>query len=107
LKWLKNALSCKDVPSEGKTNVLLQLLEQTLTLKHVKDNEWQILSGDVRWLRIIVGSSGREQRHSEDMRQELEEEKTLMNVIEHHRLQWFGHVEHMSNDRLPTWPYTQ
>jgi len=54
-----------------------------------------------RWLRKIAGITKRERRPNEDVRQELEPEKTLVDIVQYHRPLLFGHVERMSSDRLP------
>ena len=63
---------------------------ETWTLR--ADDERKLLSFEMKCLRSILGVSLRDRYRNERIRQLLNIDQTIVDVIRKRRLQWFGHV---------------
>ena len=66
-----------------------------------KKDEKGISVAEMNWLRKIRGVSRLQHIRNEDIRKQLGMMETMVERVKKRRLQWFGHVSRMNNERLP------
>ena len=52
-------------------------------------------------LRRITGNTLRDRRHNESIREGLEQEVDVVQIVQQRRLTYYGHITRMDNRRLP------
>ena len=55
----------------------------------------------MNWLRGIAGVSRRQRIRNKMITEKTEQKETRLESIQKRRLEWFGHVERMKEERLP------
>ena len=65
-----------------------------------KQDENKLLVTEMSWLRQILGVSRMQKLRNTNIRKQLNQECNIIQRIRTQRLQWFGHLERMSEDRI-------
>uniref|UniRef100_A0A8D9F0W9 Endonuclease-reverse transcriptase n=2 Tax=Cacopsylla melanoneura TaxID=428564 RepID=A0A8D9F0W9_9HEMI len=63
-------------------------------------DESRIQASEMKFIRSIVGKTRRDRIRNEEIRRSVDVEK-LQDKIERSRLKWYGHMQRMSEERIP------
>jgi len=103
---LGNVWNCRSLSTTTKKKVFEALITPILlygsecwTMR--KEDEMRINVAEMNWLRKIRGVSRLQHIRNEDIRRQLGMRETMVERVKKRRLQWFGHVSRMNNERLP------
>jgi Reverse transcriptase (RNA-dependent DNA polymerase) len=103
---LGNVWNCRSLSTTTKKKVFEALIAPILlygsecwTMR--KEDEKRISVAEMNWLRKIKGVSRLQHIRNEEIRRQLGMMETMVERVKKRRLQWFGHVSRMNNERLP------
>ena len=99
--WRSKSIKLKTKVKLYETLVIPVLMygAETWTLK--KEDERRIHTAEMGWLRRIRGVTKRDKIRNTRIREELGQQKSIMDRIKESRLRWFGHASRMDSGRLP------
>ena len=105
MTMLYQLLKQRDIPRQRKTAIYIMILRPILTYgcetwALTAKTESRIQAAEMRVLRLIRGVSRRDRVRNVKIREDLGV-TPLLQFIEKRRLQWFGHVKRMPEDRHP------